>query len=121
MIDNFEDVTYELTEEEMKLLPIIKKGFEFHIGKAKLIKGATIVEKINDKAKEYDLSSQFSEVRLRKIVNYIRINSILPLIATSKGYYVSNDKQEILTQCKSLEQRANAILAAREGLLTFAL
>jgi hypothetical protein len=43
----------------------------------------------------------------------------LPLIATSQGYYVSYDKQEINAQIQSLVERANSILKSAEGLKKF--
>ena len=57
--------------------------------------------------------------RLRKFVNHIRTNSILPLIATSKGYFVTDDKEIILTQIVSLMQRANSIEGCAQGLKEF--
>jgi len=65
------------------------------------------------------LKNKFSEPRLRKCSNYIRTNGILPLIATSQGYYVSYDKQEINSQIQSLVERANSILKSAEGLKKF--
>jgi hypothetical protein len=56
---------------------------------------------------------------LRKLVNHIRVKGILPIIATSQGYYVSYDKQDILDQINSLTQRANSILNSANGLRNF--
>jgi hypothetical protein len=40
-------------------------------------------------------------------------------MATSQGYYVSYDKQEILDQINSLTQRANSIMNSANGLKNF--
>jgi hypothetical protein len=47
------------------------------------------------------------------------MNGIMPIIATSQGYYVSHDKQEILDQINSLTQRANSIMNSANGLKNF--
>lgn len=118
MIENFEEITEELSEEEKKLIPILIKGFLAH-NKNNPIKSKDICEAINNKRVLYGLKRQFNGVRLRKITNYIRSNGILPLIATSDGYYTSNDTSEIKKQIESLKQRANAILNSATGLEIF--
>ena len=52
-------------------------------------------------------------------MNHIRTNGLLPLMASSKGYYVSFDKKDIESQIKSLKQRANSINGCAEGLKKF--
>ena len=112
MITNFEDITPDLTEKEKELVPAMIKGFSSH-DKSDPIKAPEIIKRL--KSKGYG----FSEVKLRKYVNYIRANSLLPLMSTSKGYYVSDDQEEILSQIKSLNERASAIKKASDGLLMF--
>ena len=118
MITNFEFLTREMTEEEKKLVPILIKGFSTKT-KDNPIKAPEIVQAINGKRETLGLKSNFSEVRLRKIVNFIRAEGILPLIATSNGYYCSNDKEEIKNQIESLTQRADAIMSSANGLNKF--
>jgi len=55
----------------------------------------------------------------RKCVNYIRSNSMIPIISTHHGYYVSNDKKEIQAQTDSLLQRAQSIINSAKGLQKF--
>ena len=66
-----------------------------------------------------DLKAKMTGARLRKIVSHIRVSGKLPIIATSKGYYVSYDAEEIRNQVKSLEERAARILAAANGIRCF--
>jgi hypothetical protein len=115
MITNFENITDDLNDEEIKLIPILIKGFKCH-PKEDPIKGPDIIEAINNKRQSLGLKKKFSEPRLRKCCNYIRVNGLLPLIATSNGYYVSYDKSEIEAQIKSLEERAHSILNSANGL-----
>jgi len=118
MIKNFETHTEELNYEEIKLIPILVNGFKRH-SKASPIKAPSIIKSINEKKEQLGLKNKFSEPRLSKCSNYIRTNGILPLIATSQGYYVSYDKQEINSQIQSLVERANSILKSAEGLKKF--
>ena len=118
MVTNFEFLTREMTDEEKKLVPILIKGFSTKT-KDNPIKAPEIVQAINAKRLSFGLKSNFSEVRLRKIVNFIRAEGILPLIATSNGYYCSKDKEEIKSQIESLTQRADAIMSSANGLNKF--
>lgn len=110
MIEGFERETAPLTDDEMRLLPIIIAGLKTKVGKEMAIHGATICEKVSEKF------GKLTEPRLRKIVNHIRTNGMLPVIATSKGYYISHDRDEINAQIQSLEQRRESINQAIQGL-----
>ena len=111
MIKTFEQFTYDLTDKEKAILPVLINGFKFY-NKNNPIKEPDIVKKFNERNPNLKLSG----VRLRKLVNHIRVNSLLPLIATSKGYFVCYDKSIITTQIESLEQRANSINNCANGL-----
>ena len=114
MITGFDQITAELSAEEKKIVPILVKGFNLHIGKENAIKAPVIISSL-----EHRVGIKITQVRLRKLVNFMRRHGILPIIATSEGYYVTQDKEEILKQMKSLEERAAAIIAARDGLEKF--
>jgi len=114
MITNFETITYELTDNEKAILPLLIIGFQNYT-ETNPIKEPEIVARFNER----NIGLKLSAVRLRKLVNYIRSNSLLPLIATSKGYYVSTNKNVIASQIKSLEQRANSIMNCAYGLKVF--
>lgn len=115
MVTNFENITYDLTKQELDLVPIIVSGMQRYMGNEHAIKGPKIVEGL----KISNPKSKCTEARLRKIVNYIRAKGIAPIMATSKGYYWSTNKDEIKKQIQSLNERANGILAAANGLKSF--
>ena len=112
MITNFEELTKELTDYEMEMLDPICRGLA-NRSKHDPIKSEDIVKGMANAG--YTLTG----VRLRKIVNYIRSNAMLPVIATSKGYFTSTDKDEIEKQILSLKERANSILECADGLKVF--
>jgi hypothetical protein len=114
MITNFEEITANLTPEEKELTVSIMEIL-MKLKKNKPMKSVEIVERIN---KQFYKTSdvKFTGVKLRKFCNYIRSKSLLPIIATSNGYYISYDKNEIALQIESLEQRSEAILNSVNGL-----
>lgn len=118
MITNFEEYTHELSAEEMEILPLVVNGFR-HYKKTNPIKAPLIVERMNQFLTERGYKIRLTQPRLRKIVNYIRTNSILPLIATSNGYFTTDCKLTIQEQIISLQERANSIERCAQGLKEF--
>ena len=105
MITNFENITYELTQYEQEtLLPLLVKGFKLKIGKANAITSKEIIARLTKGG--YNING----ARTRKLVHHIRINGLVPrLMATSSGYYITNDKEELKTYLTSLKERISAI------------
>tara|TARA_R100000995_G_C3470608_1_gene118133 strand:+ start:784 stop:1155 length:372 start_codon:yes stop_codon:yes gene_type:complete len=98
MLKGFEDITYELTKEEMEKLPIVIKGLEKKIGKEKAVTSTKICEALNLKAP-----------RLRKIINHIRINNLIfGLCSSSNGYFIADNEKELNEYIISLKQRIKA-------------
>jgi hypothetical protein len=114
MITNFHEITENLTLEEkeitVEIMVILNK-----LTKKKPMYSYEIVELLNKKF-FIGKDKKFTDIKLRKYCNYIRSKSFLPIIATSNGYYVSYDKNEIALQIESLEQRSEAILNSVNGL-----
>jgi hypothetical protein len=115
-VTNFEKITVELNEKELAIIPSIIQAFGKYT-KENPIKAPQIVSRYNASVVKGGI--KLSEPRLRKIVNHIRSFGLLPLIATSNGYYVSYDKEEIQNQITSLHERANSIMNCAVGLEEF--
>jgi uncharacterized Fe-S center protein len=118
MVTNFEDITAKLSQEERKLIPVLIRGFQRKT-KSRAVKSNDILLALNKNLAEYGLKQKITGPRLRKLCNIIRTKGILPLIATSKGYYVSYDRNEVLNEIHSLRDRAFAILNSAKGLEKF--
>jgi len=118
MVNGFEDFTNELTEDEKKLVPLVINGFKKYT-KENPIKSKEIVSKMNEFLAKNNYNIKMTDVRLRKLVNYIRSSGKQPIMANSNGYYVSYDKDEIRQQIESLQQRARSINMCAEGLSKF--
>ena len=115
MLTNFEEITVELTEDELKVLPFLLAGLKART-EHNPIKAPEIVKNLNAFLVQQGIPVKITEARLRKMCNYIRSNAIIPLIATSKGYFVSYDSEWIRSQVKSLQERARSILVCADGL-----
>jgi hypothetical protein len=59
---------------------------------------------------------RMTPANLRTIINHLRRESILPIIGSKKGYYISYNVKEIENQVNSLRDRAISILMASTGL-----
>ena len=112
MIKNFEYHTEELNDEERMLAKRLISAFSKR-SKENPVTATEIVSGVN---KNIKLTQKFSDRRLRKIINHYRVHGILPIISTSKGYYVSYEENEIEGMVISLNQRANSILEACFGM-----
>ncbi len=119
-LTNFEQITEDLTSFENKLMEFMMKGFATKT-KADPIKANEIIIKTNAwLIKEHpNVTQKLTEPRLRKITNHIRAFGLQPLIATSNGYYISFDKEEIEKQISSLNERARSMNQAATGLKEF--
>ena len=112
MINGHEYHTEELNDEERMLAKRLISAFSKR-SKENPVTATEIVSGVN---KNIKLTQKFSDRRLRKIINHYRVHGILPIISTSKGYYVSYEENEIEGMVISLNQRANSILEACFGM-----
>lgn len=109
MIEGFEDFTAPLSEKERELVRPLVLGLKTKIGKAMAITNREIQARMKEKG--YSITG----ARVRKIINHIRWNDLVPnLIASSRGYYVSNDAKELKMYKESLKKRGESIIALAE-------
>ena len=110
MIQGFQEQTEPLTEyEETQLLPQIVRGLSLKVGKNNAVTNTAIV-----RGMKANLNLKVSEPRVRKIINHIRNNDLVPcLIATSQGYYIAESEQELKDYEESLLGREEAIRSVR--------
>lgn len=111
MINGFEKETANLNEYERDTLLPIVAGWLKQTNADRPI--------INRNATQWLKRNGYncSEARFRKIVSTIRLECLVEnVIATSKGYYVSDDAEEIADYIQSLRERAGAINAIADAL-----
>ena len=113
MINGFEKETHDLSQYEISILvPQVVEILKNKIGKQNSITNDKIREIINQH------KAILTNSRLRQIIHYIRIKGLVKcLIATSKGYYISNNVEEFMSYMDSLTQRENSIRSIRYALL----
>lgn len=119
MLKNHERTTKPLTEREKSYVPLVIYGFKQH-DKDKRITAAAIVAGFNIHANKEIAAGRkmirMNEPTLRRFVNYIRVNALLPIISGDGGYYVSSDVQELDNMELSLRQRARSINQVADGI-----
>lgn len=105
MINGFPEETGHLTGHEIPIMKFVAKRLQWNLGKANKVKSTKII-----KAIEVEFNVKLSQPRLRKIINFIRTESIIPfLVAASDGYWVETDEKELNKYIEGLRQRADAI------------
>lgn len=107
----------KLTKEEKNIiLPVVMRLLREKSTRNNPVYGKRIVDWLNFKKEEIGFTSAMTETRLRKCINYIRTNGLLPVIADDNGYYVTNDPIVIREMAQSLRRRVASINAAAGGL-----
>lgn len=108
MIKGFSNETSPLNDYELRvLLPVIVQGLKNKQGKRNAVTNTYIIGRLKPAYK-------IDAARLRKIINHIRTNDLLPgLIATSDGYFLASDEQELMDYEDSIREREEAIKAVR--------
>jgi arginine repressor len=113
MIINFEEHTHELNGyEERTLLPLLIKGLKTKVGKDKAVTNKQICKALTESG------YKINDTRIRKMIQYIRVNDLVPLlIATSKGYYLATEEEQVEKYIRSLSERLSAISKTRDALI----
>ena len=112
MLKGFEEKTNSITQQEIELAHRLIEAFKKRTSSNPIL-AHEICTKVNS---TMNIDFKLTEVRLRRIINYYRVNSILPVVSTKKGYYVSYDANEIRSCIDSLTQRINSMLECTYGL-----
>lgn len=111
MLKGFEEQTAPLNEYEMSLLPVLIAGLKTKIGVDYAITNDDMIKALKK------LDYKVNQSRIRKMINHIRINNLIPrLISTSKGYYITESKREFDDYKESLRGRINAIQAVHDAM-----
>lgn len=104
MIYGFTKQTKPLTASEKEAVGIIVAV----LSKAHGIKNAV-------RSPDLAIMCGLNTVRIRKVVNYIRTQGLVPcLIASSFGYYIAENAEEVIAYEESLRGRESAIRQVRE-------
>jgi len=110
MLQGFEEYTAPLTDYEREdILPRMVYFLSLCNGSENAVKNGAIVKQL----REYGCK-KVGDARVRKVINHIRIHGLVPcLVASSRGYYVTDDPAELDKFISSLAGREDAIRAVR--------
>jgi len=114
MIKDFEGYTEELSDDELKLVPAFCAGLKSKIGKENAITNKAIQKAFQENEK---WNLKIPDARVRKIINYIRVNGLgKGLCASSNGYYVAKNQEELEGYLEGLKQRIRSQLSVYDAL-----
>lgn len=113
MINNFEEYTASLsTYERDMIVPLLVGYLRTRVGAKYAVRKKDLCRMFTERGYQ-----GLTEARVRKCINYIRINGLVPhLIANSHGYFCATSIEQVETYIESLDQRATAIWAMRSAL-----
>lgn len=106
MIRGFEEQTFDMTSEEIEIAGHVA-AYVKGIGKNNPVSAAKLAS----------LFGLHNDVRVRKVINYIRINGLVKgLVANGRGYYSTTDVEELKRYADSLADRIAAIGAVQASI-----
>lgn len=134
MINNFEDITADLTDwEQRNILPMVVQGFQtryenlmkarqaggFIEPKSQTISAKEICEKINALLEQNKTDYKLTDAKLRKFIHVIRRNGTVGgyLIASSTGYWIELDVVRVAEYLEGLKSRETQMRNIRISLM----
>ena len=101
MIKEFEFLTKPLNEEELYISKVLVNAFNaMPKGKEHVRTASFMIERLAT------LGIDIKDTRLRKLIQYIRVNNLIfGLCSTSNGYYIASTQQEFYDTLLSLKER----------------
>ena len=108
MIRNFQKETCPLTDyEKERLVPVVVACLASRKGRNQAVSSRQL---LLHHLKDYMVDA----ARLRKVINHIRTKGLIKgLMATSKGYYIAESREELEAYLDSLQGREQAIKELR--------
>lgn len=96
-----------LTEQEKVLAKQLQHIlFHDHQGSDKPVPGSYLAAQL---ATDFEIT--VTDVRVRKIIQYLRTEKLIPILSNSKGYFWATSVNEMLECAKSLQERIMAMRA----------
>lgn len=118
MTDGFDDTTVDLSEDELKFIPLIIAGLRRRKGPDTAISSQIICDRLNERNHDKSISDcKMSPIRLRKCINHIRRHGLLNfVIGSSTGYYVSHDPGVVKRAINELYREAATVKARADAM-----
>ena len=119
MVTGFEGLTYELNKfEKEHLVPLLVRSWERRwleergtVYMKEIVLGLRnhYTRHTTDPKELKQVLKKISEPRIRKVIHHIRVNGLVPnLIATSKGYFKTENPEKLKKYIESCWERSNS-------------
>lgn len=110
----------KLTQKDKIMLPLLRNILEQFATEKQPINSNVLCDMLRTELRQQSIKHyQVSPSEIRKWCNYIRSCSILPLVANSKGYFITSNNVLLIHQIESLTKRVHLIKMAATGLKAF--
>lgn len=107
MIQGFEQYTHELKNEELPVFRSFVYHLAKHVGASQAVSGAKMAKGLS---RVFPSWKDKGGSRIRKYAHIARVNNLIPrLVASSNGYYVCKDDEELKQYIRSLFARSKSI------------
>ena len=112
MLTNFESITKDITpKERTEILPCVVSILKNSQGKENAVKNWQIIEMLGAFG-----NIKTNPVKIRKLIHVIHVEGLVKrLIATSHGYFITNDIEEYKKYIESREQRERNMHSATKA------
>lgn len=115
MITNFDEFTYKITPHEKKAAKVI----ENFLRKNPLFYKSQDLISLFYWSEANGINPKLNGARIRAVINYLRRTTAPNIIATSKGYKITNNIEELHAYHDSLEERIDSIKVISEQTLLY--
>lgn len=115
MVTNFEQYTADVSDKELWIVELIAKRIRHNVGRKAQVTNAKIRKALSLDLKDGNgnvirKGVKISEPKLRKYIQYIRQNNLVPMLcATQRGYYIAQTVQEFVEYIDTFEERINGM------------
>ena len=99
----YEKVKAEIDDTDLPVVKLIAKSLNKRVGKENAITNKQMRKALKDNAE-----ITIHPIKMRKIIQYIRVFNLVPMLcASSKGYWRAETEQEFIDWSESAESRAS--------------
>jgi arginine repressor len=104
MITGFEEYTIDVQESELRTVNLIAKSISLRVGEENAITNSEIRKKLLER------DIEVSDAKIRKFIQYIRVNKLCTMLcASKKGYYTASSEEDWIKYRESFRERVRSM------------
>lgn len=105
MLTGFEEYTIDVQESELRTVNLIAKSISLRVGEGNAITNSEIRKKLLTLK-----GIEVSDAKIRKFIQYIRVNKLCSMLcASKKGYYTAENEENWIKYRDSFRERVRSM------------